>query len=79
MFPSIGHGFGPGGRGNFGGRANALRTRNKANAAVATPNRRFGRTVVVVSILVNIEQGGKEPEAFTLSQRRRTAKTAGDI
>lgn len=66
MFPSIGHGFGPGGRGNFGRRAMTLRTRSKAKTAVATPKRRFVTTVALVIILVILRKAPKNPKHLPL-------------
>lgn len=51
MFPSIGHGFGPGGRGNFGWRPNVLRIMNSVNTTAAIPKRSSGGNIVVIIVV----------------------------
>lgn len=48
MLPSIGHGLGPGGRGNSGRRSNALWIKKSASTAAAAPKRTLGGNIAVI-------------------------------
>lgn len=64
IFPSIGHGFGPGGRGSLGWRSNFLRIMNSAITTAATPKRSLGGSIDV-NILVKLKEARKHPELST--------------
>lgn len=74
MFPRIGHGIGPGGRGNFGWRPNVLRIMNSANTTAATLKRSSGGNIVVI-MLVKSKKASQRPEYSTpLLQKNRGDK-----
>lgn len=50
MFPSIGHGSGPGGRGNSRRRSNVLRINSSASTAVAAPMKRLVKEVMMIMV-----------------------------
>ena len=64
MFPSIGHGFGPGGRANFCRRSNVLRIKSSASTAMVAPTNRLFREVMTSMAVEWTEAKRLTPSSF---------------